>query len=256
MNHVSRLFGEFEYKEDQVLTFPNGLLGFPDYKYFVLKANANTDPICWLLSVENGGPELALIEPGQVGSEFSLEGIELNGRLLQKLRCENPDELLRYAIVTLPENIRQMSMNLRTPIFIDPVSRRGIEYPKPGLEKRPVRCLIYRELMASRPEDKPGLLIMHRKENETIDIGDEITVQIMEFSNGGVRLGITAPRHIKVTRGDGKVTPLCETKRANERMDIRQLEGLMHMHRVMDGREEGLAETAMKASQEAARPAV
>ena len=42
-----------------------------------------------------------------------------------------------------------------------------------------------------------------------------------------------APKHISVSRGDGKVTPLCETKRANERMDVRRLEGLMGMHRVM-----------------------
>ena len=129
--------------------------------------------------------------------------------------------------------IKQMSMNLRTPVFIDPKSHRGLEYPKPGLDRKPVRCLIYRDLIASRPEDKQGLLVMTRKENETVDIGDEITVHVMEFVNGGVKLGISAPKHISVSRGDGKVTPLCETKRANERMDIKRLEGIMHMHHVM-----------------------
>lgn len=67
--------------------------------------------------------------------------------------------------------------------------------------------------IASRPEDKQGLLVITRKENETIDIGDEITVQGMELANGGVKLGISAPKHVHVSRGDGKVTPLCETKR-------------------------------------------
>ena len=127
MKHTSRLFGEFEYTQDQVITFPAGLLGFPEYRYYVLKANTQTEPVCWLLSVEDGGPELALIDPTAVSPEFSLADVHIDSRLLQKLRCQDPKDLLRYAIVTLPENIKQMSMNLRTPIFIDPHSRRGVE---------------------------------------------------------------------------------------------------------------------------------
>ena len=107
-----------------------------------------------------------------------------------------------------------------------------------------MRCLIYRDLIASRPEDKPGLLLMMRKENETVDIGDEITIQVMEFVNGGVRLGITAPKYLKVSRGDGKVTPLCETKRASEKMDPKRLEGIMKMHQIMKEGGETLADTA------------
>ena len=243
MKHTSRLFGEFTYNENQIITFPAGLLGFPEYRHYVLKANKNTAPICWLLSVEDGGPELALIDPSIVSAEYSLSDVQLDDRLMDKLHCQNPDELMRYAIVTLPENLKQMSMNLRTPIFIDTKSMRGLEYPKPGIEKKPVRCLIYRDLIASRPEDRQGLLVMMRKENETVDIGDEITVHVMEFANGGVRLGISAPKHIKVSRGDGKVTPLCETKRANERMDVKRLEGVMKMHRVMQEGGDSLPDT-------------
>lgn len=249
MKHTSRHFGEFKYTKDQIITFPAGLLGFEDYKHFVLKASPDTAPVCWLLSTDPNGPELALINPADIDKAYSLADIPLDEQMLEKLRCEDPKELLRYAIVTLPENIKHMSMNMRTPVFIDPKTRRGVEYPKPGLTKNPVRCLIYRDLIASRPEDKPGLLIMMRKENETVDIGDEISVQIMEFANGGVRLGITAPKHMKVSRGDGKVTPLCETKRANERMDIGRLEGIMKMHHIMQDGGEALADTAHLAEQ-------
>ena len=69
MKHISRLFGGFTYEEDQIITFPAGLLGFPEYRHYVLKANKNTAPICWLLSVEDGGPELALIDPSIVSAE-------------------------------------------------------------------------------------------------------------------------------------------------------------------------------------------
>lgn len=244
MKHTSRLFGEFTYTEDEIVTFPSGLLGFPDFKKFVIKSNPETEPINWLLSVEDKGPELAIIDPAAVNEQYAVHDAVLSDRLLDALRCQNTSELRAFAIVTLPENVRHMSMNLRTPIFINPRSGRGIEYPKPGIEKKPVRCYIYRDLICSRPEDELGTLIMLRKEHETVDIGDEITVHILDFCNGGVRLGITAPKRLSVSRGDGKVTPLMETRRANERMNLKNLKSIMQMHRVMqdsDGQLEAMA---------------
>lgn len=250
MKHTSRLFGEFTYTKDQIITFPNGLLGFSDFKEYVLKSNPDTEPIKWLLSVEDGGPELALIDPDIINSQYSVQNVVLDERSLQKLRCENPDMLKRFAIITLPDNIRHMSINLRTPVFINPHSMRGLEMPKPGLEGKPVRCYIYRDLIRSRPEDELGMLIVTRKENETVDIGDEITVQILKFENGGVKLGITAPKRLSVKRGEGKVTPLLETKRANEAMNLRQLKGIMHMYRVMQDPDGQLEAAALERSAE------
>ena len=241
MKHTSRLFGEFTYEEDQVLTFPSGLLGFPDYRHYVLKGNPNTAPVCWLLSVDEGGPEVALIDPETVEEEYSLRNLRLDDKELKKLRCDNPDDLLRFAVVTLPENIKKISMNLRAPIFIDPASKRGAQWQAPGYERRPVRCFIYHDLISSRPEDQNGMLIMLRKENETIEIGDEISIQVLEFANGGVRLAVNAPKNVSVTRGKEKVTSKCETRRADKTMNIKRLEGIMKMHRIMQTDEKTLA---------------
>lgn len=246
MTHNSRLFGEFTYNPGEVITFTSGLLGFKECKDFVLKSSAETNPIIWLLSVEEGGPELALIDPKLVREKYSLDNVVLDEGLLEKLRCETPSSVLRLAIVTLPDNIRHMSMNLRTPVFIDRKSRRGIEYPKPGLEKRPVRCNIYGELIGSPPAEDVGTLVMLRKENETVNIGDDITIHIMDFVNGGVRLGITAPKRLRVSRGDSKATPLLETKRANEHMNLKYLTEIMRMYRVMKESQDELEATLLQ----------
>lgn len=244
MTHTSRLFGEFTYEEDQVITFPGGLLGFPDYRHYVLKGNPNTAPSCWLLSVDEGGPEVALIDPEMVDKDYSLRNLKLDNRELKRLQCEHPEELLRYSIVTLPENIKKISMNLRAPVFIDPITKRGIQWQAPGYEKRPVRCFIYHDLISSRPEDRQGMLIMLRKENETIEIGDEISIQVLEFANGGVRLAVNAPKNVSVTRGKEKVTSKCETRRADKTMNVNRLEGIMRMHQIMQSDEESLSATA------------
>lgn len=44
------------------------------------------------------------------------------------------------------------------------------------------------------------MLILTRKEGETIAIGDHITVTIVAVKGGQVRLGINAPRDVEVHR--------------------------------------------------------
>lgn len=44
------------------------------------------------------------------------------------------------------------------------------------------------------------MLILSRKENESIEIGDDITVTVTRIDGGRVRLGITAPPTVNVAR--------------------------------------------------------
>ncbi|MEM6545056.1 MAG: carbon storage regulator CsrA [Pseudomonadota bacterium] len=44
------------------------------------------------------------------------------------------------------------------------------------------------------------MLILTRKEGESLRLGDEITVTVVSVKGGHVRLGVTAPREIAVHR--------------------------------------------------------
>jgi carbon storage regulator len=44
------------------------------------------------------------------------------------------------------------------------------------------------------------MLVLSRRQSETIVIGDNIRVQVLEISGGRVRLAIEAPSHIPVDR--------------------------------------------------------
>ena len=44
------------------------------------------------------------------------------------------------------------------------------------------------------------MLVLARKLNETIKIGDQIEVMVVDIQNGVVKLGINAPRDVQVTR--------------------------------------------------------
>jgi carbon storage regulator len=42
------------------------------------------------------------------------------------------------------------------------------------------------------------VLIMSRKPGETVTIGDQIVVKVMEIKGGRVQLGIQAPKDVKI----------------------------------------------------------
>ncbi len=46
------------------------------------------------------------------------------------------------------------------------------------------------------------MLILSRKAEEEIRLGDNITVKVLSIHNGQVKLGIDAPRDVRVVRGE------------------------------------------------------
>lgn len=226
---TSALFGNVSFYEDEVITFPDGLLGFPQACHFILHTQPQTAPVVWLISTDSGGPELALLDPVLVDPRAELQDIP--DKVQSVLQCTEASELQQYGILTVTPEIRHMSLNERTPVLIHFSARLGMEYPSPGLERRPVRRRVYRELVSADPADGNGFLVINRKVNETIEIGPDISLQIMETSVDGVRIGISAPRRTVVTRGEDLVTPRCETKRAARGINLSGLEEVMTDYR-------------------------
>lgn len=48
------------------------------------------------------------------------------------------------------------------------------------------------------------MLVLSRKKNESIEIGDDVTIVIVEIRGDKVRLGINAPKHVPVHRTEIK----------------------------------------------------
>ena len=46
------------------------------------------------------------------------------------------------------------------------------------------------------------MLVITRKANEEIVIGDNIVLKVISNGNGRVKLGIEAPKHIRIARGE------------------------------------------------------
>lgn len=58
-----------------------------------------------------------------------------------------------------------------------------------------------RGIKVIEPKER-SVLVLTRKELETIKIGDEIEIRILDLSPTSVKIGIDAPRVLRVTRGE------------------------------------------------------
>lgn len=59
-----------------------------------------------------------------------------------------------------------------------------------------------------KDQDKPaGHLVLTRRRDESFMIGDDITVTILQVDGGKVRLGILAPKDVKILREELYTAP-------------------------------------------------
>jgi carbon storage regulator len=47
-----------------------------------------------------------------------------------------------------------------------------------------------------------GMLVLTRKPNQTIVIGKDITIKVVRVGSGQVRIGVVAPDHQRIVRGE------------------------------------------------------
>ncbi|MEM7783461.1 MAG: carbon storage regulator [Planctomycetota bacterium] len=65
------------------------------------------------------------------------------------------------------------------------------------------------------------MLVLSRKQNQSIVIDGQIEIEILKTKGNTVRLGIRAPQHVKVLRGEISPFPLpSETKTAELEVQI------------------------------------
>jgi carbon storage regulator len=75
------------------------------------------------------------------------------------------------------------------------------------------------------------MLVLTRKKDETIRIGDDITIKIIDIDNRQVKLGIEAPKHVAINREEIYLRIQAENKAASKSPgsgeDLRQIAGLL-----------------------------
>ncbi len=124
----TRKFGDIDIDETKILTMPEGLPGFLEFKRFILLENPDTKPFCWFQSVENPNLALVVINPFLFKPDYNLD---LKGVIrIRKWSAVRPEDLLIYVVVNISEtNLHQkkITANLIGPLIINPFKNEVVQ---------------------------------------------------------------------------------------------------------------------------------
>lgn len=109
-------FGSFDIKDGKVIEFPWGLPGFEDLKKFIILEASDTKPIYWLQSTENKYIALPVIVSFELLNDYN---IYIKENELEGLYVESKNDLLILNVVVIPQDIRDMTINLAAPVVIN-----------------------------------------------------------------------------------------------------------------------------------------
>lgn len=113
-------FGQVQLQSEDLLTFPEGILGFADLKKFVLLDDPNDDIFAWLQSCEEPAIAFPVLEPELFSAQYkvSLAKSDFDGLKLQSM-----DQSRLFCIITIPDDPTQMTANMKAPIVINVPAR-------------------------------------------------------------------------------------------------------------------------------------
>lgn len=118
MKHTSSRFGTFDIKDESILTFPSGLLGFPDRRRYVILDHDTEAPFKWLQSLDEPALAFVIIDPGLFLADYR---IEASGEAMSEVQGGETEEMATAVILTIPsDDPGRITANLRGPLLMNP----------------------------------------------------------------------------------------------------------------------------------------
>ena len=132
----SDLLGNLEIQPSDVVTFPVGLLGFPECRDFAL-LRGERDGLYWLQSTEYSPLVFLLVDPFTIADTYTFD---VSPTQIAELGDTQSKNIGLLAIVTLPSGVSdQPTVNLQAPLVINFKTRRAKQLVSAD-EQFGVRC--------------------------------------------------------------------------------------------------------------------
>lgn len=145
----TKIFGEVEIADDKIITFDNGIIGFPELKHFTLlhdEEKGTGAGIRFLQSIEEPGFAMPVMDPLVVNKDYDPQ---VNDELLMSAGNLTAENILVLVTVTVPADITKMTVNLQGPFVINVEERKACQIIAEGNEY-PVKYPIYDILQARK----------------------------------------------------------------------------------------------------------
>lgn len=115
--------GTIEVDKSKIIHFPIGILGFADYHHYVVVDQENS-VFGFLQSVDEPDLSFVIIMPELVRGDYA---VNLSDEEIELLQIHAPEDCRVYGIVTIPENVAEMTVNLQAPVIINSKNMVGAQ---------------------------------------------------------------------------------------------------------------------------------
>ena len=123
MKLISEKLGEIHYQEDEVIVFPEGLLGFPQERRYVFVNHREESPFKWLQCLDDPSLSFVVINPLLVKPDYR---IEVDKKDLAVLKDVTAPQIAIWTLVSFsPDTPEESSTNLVGPLAINHGTRLG-----------------------------------------------------------------------------------------------------------------------------------
>lgn len=120
----TKFLGEIEIEEKDILNFSYGLPGFPQLHKFALLTLEGNEYMFYLQSIEEEAICFITVVPAAVVGEYD---IEISKDAVEELEIKAPEEVQLLAILNIPEDPKQMTVNLKAPIIINTTNKKAAQ---------------------------------------------------------------------------------------------------------------------------------
>ncbi len=115
-------FGDLEVPDDKVITFKEGLPGFPQIHRFAVLELEELKPFQYLQALDDPPISLFIINPFLVDPTYEFR---LTDSDMEDINSTNSAELAVYSVATIPDDPNGATLNLMAPIVINDKDRCG-----------------------------------------------------------------------------------------------------------------------------------
>ncbi|MEK6776382.1 MAG: flagellar assembly protein FliW [bacterium] len=118
----TRLFGEMDIAEQEVLTFPSGLIGLKDLKRFILLKREQESPFKWLQSLDDPNLCFFVITPRSIRPDYR---VSVHKDVLRRMGIGEGTEIMVLCLVTISRDPQAVTVNFQAPLVINKETRTG-----------------------------------------------------------------------------------------------------------------------------------
>ncbi|MBQ7613175.1 MAG: flagellar assembly protein FliW [Spirochaetaceae bacterium] len=123
MKIETKTMGIVEIRDTQIITMPEGFYGFENFTQFAL-LDSEQPPFFWMQSMEDKTLAFIVIDPFLFRPDYELD---IDDNTLSKIEASSPENILVFALVTIPQDGSPITANLQGPLVINKQNKKGLQ---------------------------------------------------------------------------------------------------------------------------------